>query len=37
LGDQPFHGYYTAIVILDGEQAKILEETVTVAAPLRTP
>jgi ketosteroid isomerase-like protein len=35
LGDQPFHGYYTAIVILDGGQAKILEETVTVAAPPR--
>lgn len=33
LGDQPFHGYYTAIVVLDEGQAKILEETVTVAAP----
>jgi ketosteroid isomerase-like protein len=33
LGDQPFHGYYTAIVIRDGGRARILEETVTVAAP----
>jgi ketosteroid isomerase-like protein len=33
LGDQPFHGYYTAIVVLDGGKAKILEETVAVAAP----
>jgi len=33
LGDQPFHGYYTAIVVRDGGVAKILEETVTVAAP----
>ena len=33
LGDQPFHGYYTAIVVRDGSRAKILEETVTVAAP----
>jgi ketosteroid isomerase-like protein len=33
LGDQPFHGYYTAIVVRDGGRAKILEETVAVAAP----
>jgi len=33
LRDQPFHGYYTAIVVLDGGKAKILEETVAVAAP----
>ncbi|OSI36579.1 YybH family protein [Bradyrhizobium canariense] len=33
LGDQPLHGYYTAIVVRDGSVAKILEETVTVAAP----
>jgi hypothetical protein len=33
LGDQPFHGYYTAIVVQDGGQTKIMEETVTVAAP----
>lgn len=33
LGDQPFHGYYTAIVIVDGGKAKIVEETVAVAAP----
>ena len=33
LGDQPLHGYYTAIIVRDGDQAKIMEETVTVAAP----
>lgn len=33
LGDQPFHGYYTAIVVRDGDRARMLEETVTVAAP----
>jgi len=33
LGDRPFRGYYTAIVVRDGGQAKILQETVTVAAP----
>jgi ketosteroid isomerase-like protein len=33
LGDQPLHGYYTAIVMRDGGVAKIMEETVTVAAP----
>jgi hypothetical protein len=33
LGDQPFHGYYTAILVREGDQPKILEETVTVAAP----
>ncbi len=33
LGDRPFHGYYTAILVRDGDQPKILEETVTVAAP----
>lgn len=33
LGDQPLHGYYTAIVVRDGDTAKIMEETVTVAAP----
>ncbi len=33
LGDQPFHGYYTAILVRDGDQPKILEETVTVAVP----
>ncbi len=32
LGDQAFHGYYTAILVRDGDQPKILEETVTVAA-----
>jgi ketosteroid isomerase-like protein len=33
LGDQPLHGYYTAIIIREGDQAKIMEETVTIAAP----
>jgi ketosteroid isomerase-like protein len=33
LGDQPFHGSYTAILGREGDQVKILEETVTVAAP----
>ncbi|UFW69177.1 YybH family protein [Bradyrhizobium sp. WU425] len=33
LGDQLLHGYYTAIVVRDGSVAKIMEETVTVAAP----
>jgi ketosteroid isomerase-like protein len=33
VGDRPFHGYYTAILIRDGDQPKILEETVTVAVP----
>jgi ketosteroid isomerase-like protein len=33
LGDRPFHGYYTAILVREGNQAKIMEETVTVAAP----
>jgi hypothetical protein len=33
LGDQPRHGYYTAIIVRDGDRAKIMEETVTIAAP----
>jgi len=33
LGDQPLHGYYTAIIVRDGDRAKIMEETVTIAAP----
>jgi hypothetical protein len=33
LGDQSLRGYYTAIVVRDGDRAKITEETVTVAAP----
>jgi uncharacterized protein (TIGR02246 family) len=33
LGDQPFHGYYTAILVRDDDQPKIMEETVTVAVP----
>jgi hypothetical protein len=33
VGDQPFRGYYTAILVREGSQTKIMEETVTVAAP----
>ena len=33
LRDQSFHGSYTAILGREGDQVKILEETVTVAAP----
>jgi ketosteroid isomerase-like protein len=33
LGDQPFHGYYTAILVSDGNQPRIMEERVTVATP----
>lgn len=35
LGDHPFHGYYTAILVREGDQARILEETVNVAVPGR--
>jgi ketosteroid isomerase-like protein len=33
LGDQPLHGFYTGIIVRDGDQAKIMEETMTIAAP----
>jgi ketosteroid isomerase-like protein len=33
LGDQPLRGYYTAILTREGDKAKIMEETVTIAAP----
>jgi ketosteroid isomerase-like protein len=33
LGDRAFHGYYTAIVVREGDQPKIIEETVTVTTP----
>jgi uncharacterized protein (TIGR02246 family) len=33
LKDQPFHGYYTAILVREGNVAKIMEETVTIALP----
>jgi ketosteroid isomerase-like protein len=33
LGDHPFHGYYTAIVVRDGDEPRIMEETVTIAPP----
>ena len=32
LADQPLHGFYTAIIVRDGDRAKIMEETVTIAA-----
>lgn len=35
LGDRQFHGYYSALLTREGDQAKILEETVNVAAPAR--
>jgi ketosteroid isomerase-like protein len=33
LGDQEFHGYYSALLVREGDEVKILEETVNVAAP----
>lgn len=33
LGDQQFRGYYSALLIREGGQVKIYEETVNVAAP----
>lgn len=33
LADNPIRGYYTAILGREGDQVKILEETVTVSAP----
>jgi ketosteroid isomerase-like protein len=35
VGDQPYHGFYSAILTTEGGQPKILEESVTVAAPGR--
>lgn len=32
-GDKTYHGYYTAIVVREGDEPKIREETVTIAAP----
>jgi len=32
LGDQPFQGYYTAILVREGNHPKIMQETVTIAA-----
>jgi hypothetical protein len=34
MAGQVRHGFYTAIIVRDGVQAKIMEETVTIAAPL---
>lgn len=33
LGDQSYHGYYSALLVREGDQVKILEETVNVAVP----
>ncbi|MET4344689.1 nuclear transport factor 2 family protein [Bradyrhizobium sp. RT9a] len=33
VGDQPLRGYYTAILVTEGGQTKIMEETVTIASP----
>ncbi len=33
LGDHPFRGYYSAIIVEQDGQSRIMEETVTVAAP----
>src|SRR4051794_36257955 len=35
VGDQPFRGFYTAVLVREGAQTRIMEETVTVAAPWR--
>jgi ketosteroid isomerase-like protein len=35
VGDQPYRGFYSAILTTEGRQPKILEESVTVAAPGR--
>ncbi len=35
LGNTQFHGYYSALLTRDGDQARIVEETVNVAAPGR--
>ena len=33
LGDQQLHGYYSALLVREGDQVKIFEETVNVAPP----
>lgn len=33
IGDQQFRGYYSALLVREGDDVKILEETVNVAAP----
>jgi|1186.fasta_scaffold577100_2 ketosteroid isomerase-like protein len=35
LGDRQFHGYYSALLIREGDQAKILAQTVNIAVPAR--
>lgn len=33
LGDQQLHGYYSALLVREGDQVKIFEETANVAPP----
>jgi len=33
IGDQQFHGYYSALLVREGDELEILEETVNIAAP----
>jgi len=33
VGDQQLHGYYSALLVREGDEVKIFEETVNVAAP----
>jgi ketosteroid isomerase-like protein len=33
LGEQQLHGYYSALLVREGDEVKILEETINVAAP----
>ena len=35
VGDQPYHGFYSAILTIEAGKPKILEESVTIAAPGR--
>jgi hypothetical protein len=35
LGDRQFHGYYSALLIREGDQAKILAQTVNVCRAAR--
>jgi ketosteroid isomerase-like protein len=33
IGDKPFHGYYSALLVREGDSVKIFEETTNVAVP----
>ena len=35
LADKPLHGYYSLLLTLEGDHARIMQETVNVAAPAR--